>query len=81
MRPALGVWHCFGCNEGGDAISFVQKVDHLTFHEAVERLAAKAGVELRYEDGGGRPREDVGRRTRLIEAHRIAAQFYGEQLA
>jgi DNA primase len=80
VRPALGVWHCFGCNEGGDAISFVQKVDHLTFHEAVERLAAKVGLELRYEDGGGR-REDVGRRTRLIEAHRIAAQFYGEQLA
>ena len=41
VRPVLGVWHCFGCNEGGDAISFVQKVDHLTFHEAVERLAAE----------------------------------------
>ena len=80
VRPALGVWHCFGCNEGGDAISFVQKVDHLTFHEAVERLAAKSGVELRYEEGGGRPREDVGRRTRLIEAHRIAAEFYADQL-
>jgi DNA primase len=81
VRPALGVWHCFGCNEGGDAISFVQKVDHLTFHEAVERLAAKTGVELRYEEGTGRPREDVGRRTRLIEAHRVAAEFYAEQLA
>jgi DNA primase len=81
VRPVLGVWHCFGCNEGGDAISFVQKVEHLTFHEAVERLAAKSGVELRYVEGGGRPREDVGRRTRLIDAHRTAAQFYGEQLA
>jgi DNA primase len=81
VRPLLGVWHCFGCSEGGDAISFVQKVDHLTFAEAVERLAAKVGVELRYEDGGGRPREEVGRRTRLIEAHRMAAQFYAEQLA
>jgi DNA primase len=81
VRPLLGVWHCFGCSEGGDAISFVQKVDHLTFAEAVERLAAKVGVELRYEDGGGRPREEVGRRTRLIEAHRTAAQFYAEQLA
>ncbi len=81
VRPMLGVWHCFGCNEGGDAISFVQKVEHLTFHEAVERLAVKSGVELRYEDGGGRPREDVGRRTRLIEAHRMAEQFYAEQLA
>jgi DNA primase len=81
VRPPLGVWHCFGCGEGGDAISFVQKVDHLAFHEAVERLAVKAGVELRYEDGGGRPREEVGRRTRLLEAHRMAAQFYAEQLA
>ncbi len=81
VRPLLGVFHCFGCDESGDAISFVQKVDHLTFTEAIERLAAKAGVELRYEDGGGRPREDVGRRTRLIEAHRIAARFYAEQLA
>jgi DNA primase len=81
VRPLLGVFHCFGCDESGDAISFVQKIDHLTFTETIERLAAKVGVELRYEDGGGRPREEVGRRTRLIEAHRIAAQFYAEQLA
>ena len=52
IRPAVGAWHCFGCGEGGDVISFVQKVEHLTFAEAVERLAAKLGMELRYEEGG-----------------------------
>ena len=81
VRPQLGVWHCFGCGEGGDVISFVQKVDHLTFADAVERLADRAGVPVEYEEGGGRPREEVGRRTRLLEAGRVAEQFYAEQLA
>ena len=81
IRPAVGAWHCFGCGEGGDLISFVQKVEHLSFSEAVERLAAKLGMELRYEDGGSRPREEgLGRRSRLIEAHRVAQEFYTERL-
>ena len=42
ISPAVGAWHCFGCGEGGDVISFVQKVDHLTFAEAVERLAQRS---------------------------------------
>lgn len=79
VRPAVGRWHCFGCGEGGDVISFVQQIDHLTFTEAVERLAASTGVELRYEEGGG-PREPVGRRARLVEAHRVAEEFYHEAL-
>src|SRR5512135_1581170 len=54
VRPPLGRWHCFGCDEGGDVIAFVQKVDHLTFAEAVERLAARLGYPLRYEDDDGR---------------------------
>jgi DNA primase len=81
VRPQLGVWHCFGCGEGGDVISFVQKVDHLTFADAVERLADRVGVAVEYEEGGGRPREEVGRRTRLLEAGRVAEEFYAEQLA
>ena len=80
VRPQVGLWHCFGCDEGGDVISFVQKVDHLAFGEAVEHLAARVGVQLRYEDGGPRPGEEPGRRQRLLEAHRIAAAFYAEQL-
>ncbi|WP_460445909.1 DNA primase [Angustibacter aerolatus] len=80
VRPALGVWHCFGCGEGGDVISFIQKIDHLTFGDAVERLAERAGVQVEYEDGAGRPREEVGRRTRLVEANRVAEQYYAEQL-
>jgi DNA primase len=85
VRPHVGLWHCFGCGEGGDVISFVQKIDHLSFAEAVERLAARLGIELRYEDDGGRPtsgrRDTVGQRQRLIEAHRVAQQYYAEQLA
>ncbi len=81
VRPAVGAWHCFGCGEGGDLISFVQRVEHLGFSEAVERLAQKLGMELRYEDGGSRPREEgLGRRARLLEAHRVAQEFYAEAL-
>ncbi|GAA1237387.1 DNA primase [Oryzihumus leptocrescens] len=81
IRPAVGAWHCFGCGEGGDVISFVQKVEHLSFSEAVERLAGKLGMELHYEDGGG-PRRDegLGKRSRLVEAHRVAAEFYAGSL-
>ena len=81
MRETVGAYHCFGCGEGGDVISFVQKLDHLTFAEAVERLAGKLGMELRYEEGGG-PRDGVGlgKRGRLLEAHRAAAEFYHERL-
>ncbi len=82
VRPQVGRYHCFGCGEGGDAFEFLQKVDGVTFSEAVERLAAATGVQLRYEDGGAGPRkEDVGRRQRLLDAHAVAAQFYAEQLA
>ncbi|HEX2705968.1 MAG TPA: DNA primase, partial [Candidatus Lustribacter sp.] len=81
VRPAVGVYHCFGCGEGGDVIAFVEKVEHLTFTEAVERLAGRLGMELRYDEGSGRAREDtVGRRTRLVEAHRAAEEFYTERL-
>lgn len=76
IRPALGTYHCFGCGEGGDVISFVQKVDHLPFADAVERLAAKLGMELRRTDGGERPGMSLSGRSRLIEAHRVAQEFY-----
>ncbi len=81
VRPHVGFWHCFGCSEGGDVISFLQKIEGIGFAEAVERLAMKAGVQLRYEDGGARPeRRDHNSRARLVEAHRIAAEYYQAQL-
>lgn len=82
VRPSVGRYHCFGCGEGGDVIAFVMKVDGMGFTEAVEYLAGRFGVQLRYEDNGTpqRPREEPGKRQRLIEAHRVAAEFYSEQL-
>ncbi|GGS44389.1 DNA primase [Streptomyces cinerochromogenes] len=81
VSPSKGLFHCFGCQEGGDTITFVMKVDHLSFSEAVERLAAQAGITLRYEEGGYNPAHQRGERIRLVEAHKIAAQWYAEQLA
>jgi DNA primase len=84
VTPARGLWHCFGaCGEGGDVISFVQKYEQLTFPEAVERLADRVGLQLRYEESraGGAPERNREQRTRLIDAHRAAAAFYAEQLA
>ena len=80
VSPSKGLFHCFGCQEGGDTIAFVRKIDHLSFSEAVERLAATAGITLRYEEGGYNPSHQRGERIRLVEAHKAAAQFYSEQL-
>ncbi|HXW46334.1 MAG TPA: DNA primase [Streptosporangiaceae bacterium] len=81
VTPARGLWYCFSCNEGGDVIKFVRKIDNLGFAEAVERLAARAGIELRYEQGGHVPGQEQSLRRRLLEAHRAAAEFYAEQLS
>ncbi|MFF2143780.1 DNA primase [Kitasatospora sp. NPDC058190] len=81
VNPAKGVFHCFGCQENGDTIAFLMKIEHFTFAEAVERMAAQAGITLRYEEGGYSPRHQQGERTRLVEAHKVAAAYYQEQLA
>ncbi|PKH42847.1 DNA primase [Nocardioides alpinus] len=82
VNPARQFFHCFGCQEGGDVIAFIMKVDGLTFTEAVERLGEKYGVTLRREDGDDEPARPRGpARGRLIEAHKVAQAFYAEQLA
>ena len=69
---------------GGDVIAFGQQNDHLSFAEAVERLAGRASVELHYEEDSGRaparPTGQRGQRTRLVAANREAAEFFAEQL-
>ncbi|MFI2367253.1 DNA primase [Streptomyces sp. NPDC018833] len=80
VSPSKGLFYCFGCQEGGDTLDFVMKIDHLSFSETVERLAAQAGITLRYEEGGYNPTHQRGERIRLVEAHKIAAEFYVEQL-
>jgi DNA primase len=78
VRPQVGFYHCFGCGEGGDVFTFLQKMDHVTFSEAVERLAGRLGYELHYEDGA--KAADQGNRSRLLAANAAAEQFFREQL-
>ncbi len=82
VNPSRGFYHCFGCNESGDVISFLMKIDGLSFTETVERLADKYGVQLRREEGDARDERPKGpQRGRLIEANKVAQEFYAEQLS
>ncbi|MPZ87599.1 MAG: DNA primase [Nitriliruptorales bacterium] len=80
VDPARGFFHCFGCGEGGDVYSFLQKVEALSFPEAVERLARVVGYDLRYEELTPGQRKALGRRTRLTQALSEAAAFYASRL-
>jgi DNA primase len=81
VASARNVFFCHGCGAGGDAIKFIMDIDHLTFVESVERLAARAGIQLRYIEAGPAPvRQQQGQRQRLVAAHAAAAAFYAEQL-
>src|SRR5690242_13768746 len=81
VTPARGLWYCFSCADGGDVIKFLERIDNLSFREAVERLAARAGIELAYEQGGRVPGQEQSQRRRLLAAHQAAAAFYAELLA
>lgn len=81
IRPQVGTYHCFGCEESGDVIAFLMAMEHTSFQETVERLAQKTAITLRYEDGGAGPtKQEVGRRQRLLDAHKIADEFFQAQL-
>lgn len=79
VRPQAGFYHCFGCGESGDVYSFLRNIDHLSFTEAVERLAGRIGYTLHYEDGGAAP--ETSGRARLYAANAAAAEFFRAQLA
>jgi DNA primase len=80
VSPSRNVFHCFGCGVGGDVIRFVERIEHLSFTDAVERLAQRANVQLRYAEGGNAPSRPQGQRARLVAAHAAAAAFYADQL-
>jgi DNA primase len=80
VTPAKGFYHCFGCQAGGDVIDFVMKTDMVTFSEAVEKLAARTGVTLRYAEGSAGRTSNAGQRTRLVEANAVAARFFADHL-
>ncbi|MFJ4164364.1 DNA primase [Microbacterium sp. NPDC089698] len=78
VRPQVGYYHCFGCGASGDVYSFLREMDHVSFTEAVERLAARVGYTLHYEDGG--PAPETSGRSRLYAANTAAAEFFRSQL-
>lgn len=73
-----GFFHCFGCGKSGDAITFVQELDHLDFVGAVESLAAKANITLRYTDQ--KQGQDRRHRQRLVDAMEEAVEWYHDRL-
>ena len=80
VRPQVGSYHCFGCGESGDVYSFVMAMEHTGFVETVERLAARIGYTLHYEGGKPGDRYEAGMRRRLLDAHKIAAEFFERNL-
>ncbi|MFS0893923.1 DNA primase [Microbacterium sp. 179-I 3D3 NHS] len=78
VRQQVGYYHCFGCGESGDVYSFLREMDHVSFTEAVERLAGRIGYTLHYEDGGAAP--ETSGRSRLYAANTAAAEFFRSQL-
>ncbi|GGC71767.1 DNA primase [Hoyosella rhizosphaerae] len=80
VRPSHGHFHCFGCGEGGDVYSFLQKIEHVSFAEAVEQLADRVGYHINYEGGGTSVQRDRGTRARLVAANAAAQEFYAQQL-
>lgn len=73
-----GRYYCFGCGAGGDAIKFVQEIEHVDFVTAVETLANNAGIQLTYTSGG--ESQDRQRRRRLVETMERAVTWYHERL-
>ncbi|UNK72282.1 DNA primase [Microbacterium sp. H1-D42] len=78
VRPQVGYYHCFGCGASGDVYSFLREMDHVSFTEAVERLAGRVGYTLHYEDGGAAP--ETSGRSRLYAANTAAGEYFRTQL-
>ena len=80
IEPSKNLFHCFGCQEGGDAFTLLQRLEGLDFFEAAEKLAARFGVQLRYEELSPQRRAELERKRRGLDAMGAAATFFHEQL-
>jgi DNA primase len=80
VRPNHGHFHCFGCGEGGDVYAFVQKIEHVSFVEAVELLADRVGYTISYTGAATSVQRDRGSRSRLLAANAAAQEFYAATL-
>ncbi|HEY8115479.1 MAG TPA: CHC2 zinc finger domain-containing protein, partial [Actinomycetota bacterium] len=80
VSPSKGLYHCFGCGKGGDAIGFLRDVEHLEFSEAVERLAKEAGIALRSEGDTPAERRVASKRQALVRANEAAFELYHRTL-
>src|SRR5205085_1954542 len=80
VSPAKQVFYCFGCGKGGDAITFLRELEHLSYVEAIERLASTAGVTLRYEGDSATERRAAERRKALYRANEQAAALFSTML-
>ena len=80
VRPALGVWHCFGCGLGGDVFGYIEHQENVDFRDAVELLADKYHIELRYDQSSAKKEHTGSKRARLLEANEAAQEFFVSQL-
>jgi DNA primase len=80
VSPSKQVFYCFGCGKGGDAITFLRELEHLSYVEAIERLAGVAGVSLRFEGDSAAERRKAERRKALYRANEQAAELFVEML-
>ena len=80
VSPGRGTFKCFGCGEGGDAITFVQKTENVEFVDAIELLARRFGVELEYEEASPEQEQKRRRDDRLRALLERAAEFYSRVL-
>lgn len=81
VRPNHGLFHCFGCGEGGDVYAFIQKIEHASFVEAVELLADRVGHTITYTGASATNiQRERGGRSRLVAANAAACEFYAAAL-
>lgn len=80
VDPVSNQWYCFGCSEGGDLFDFLMRVEGLDFVEAVEALARRSGVQLRYEEMSSREKRALGEKSRMVEVNKAALEWFRAQL-